>query len=43
MIPSTLKRGTSARGALSRERDVREAYAADSGEVYGFAVRSSFL
>jgi RNA polymerase sigma-70 factor, ECF subfamily len=32
--------GTSARGALSRERDVREAYAAHSGELYGFAVRS---
>src|SRR6476469_8623031 len=31
---------TSARGALSRERDVREAYAAHSGELYGFAVRS---
>ena len=27
-------------GALSRERDVREAYAAHSGELYGFAVRS---
>jgi RNA polymerase sigma-70 factor, ECF subfamily len=32
--------GTSTRGALSRERDVREAYAAHSGELYGFAVRS---
>jgi RNA polymerase sigma-70 factor (ECF subfamily) len=32
--------GTSARGALSRERDVREAYAAHAGELYGFAVRS---
>ena len=32
--------GNSARGALSRERDVREAYAAHSGELYGFAVRS---
>src|SRR6187551_938056 len=31
---------TSTRGALSRERDVREAYAAHSGELYGFAVRS---
>src|SRR5690348_18282015 len=30
----------STRGALSRERDVREAYAAHSGELYGFAVRS---
>jgi RNA polymerase sigma-70 factor (ECF subfamily) len=40
MIPETLKRGNSARGALSRERDVREAYAAHSGELYGFAVRS---
>src|SRR3954469_3438163 len=40
MIPETLKRGTSTRGALSRERDVREAYAAHSGELYGFAVRS---
>lgn len=40
MIPSTLKRGSSTRGALSRERDVREAYAAHSGELYGFAVRS---
>jgi hypothetical protein len=29
--------GTSTRGALSRERDVREAYAAHSGELYGFA------
>jgi RNA polymerase sigma-70 factor (ECF subfamily) len=28
------------RGALTRERDVREAYAAHSGELYGFAVRS---
>ncbi len=27
-------------GALSRERDVREAYAAHAGELYGFAVRS---
>jgi len=27
-------------GALSRERDVREAYAAHSGELYGFAMRS---
>ena len=27
-------------GALTRERDVREAYAAHSGELYGFAVRS---
>jgi len=27
-------------GALSRERDVREAYAAHSRELYGFAVRS---
>src|SRR6187397_3461885 len=32
--------GTSTRGALSRERDVREAYAAHAGELYGFAVRS---
>src|SRR3954464_11680492 len=40
MIPVTLKRGNSTRGALSRERDVREAYAAHSGELYGFAVRS---
>ncbi|HET7508240.1 MAG TPA: sigma-70 family RNA polymerase sigma factor [Solirubrobacterales bacterium] len=40
MIPETLKRGNSTRGALSRERDVREAYAAHSGELYGFAVRS---
>src|SRR5436853_7598926 len=32
--------GNSTRGALSRERDVREAYAAHSGELYGFAVRS---
>src|SRR4051795_4862473 len=40
MIPDTLKRGTSTRGALSRERDVREAYAAHAGELYGFAVRS---
>jgi RNA polymerase sigma-70 factor (ECF subfamily) len=29
-----------AAGALSRERDVRDAYAAHSGELYGFAVRS---
>jgi RNA polymerase sigma-70 factor (ECF subfamily) len=28
------------RGAVSRERDVREAYAANSGELYGLAVRS---
>ena len=27
-------------GALSRERDVREAYAAHAAELYGFAVRS---
>jgi RNA polymerase sigma-70 factor (ECF subfamily) len=27
-------------GALSHERDVREAYSAHSGELYGFAVRS---
>jgi RNA polymerase sigma-70 factor, ECF subfamily len=27
-------------GALRRERDVREAYAAHSGELYGFALRS---
>ena len=27
-------------GALTRERDVREAYAAHSGELFGFAVRS---
>ena len=27
-------------GALKRERDVREAYAAHSGELYGFALRS---
>jgi RNA polymerase sigma-70 factor, ECF subfamily len=27
-------------GALTREREVREAYAAHSGELYGFAVRS---
>src|SRR5881394_3281071 len=27
-------------GALSGERDVREAYAAHAGELYGFAVRS---
>src|SRR3954469_8214885 len=40
MIPETLKRGNSTRGALSRERDVREAYSAHSGELYGFAVRS---
>jgi RNA polymerase sigma-70 factor (ECF subfamily) len=29
-----------ARGALTSERDLREAYAAHSGELYGFAVRS---
>jgi RNA polymerase sigma-70 factor (ECF subfamily) len=29
-----------AAGALSRERDVREAYAAHSQELYGFALRS---
>jgi RNA polymerase sigma-70 factor (ECF subfamily) len=29
-----------ARGALSDERDVRQAYAAHSGELYGFALRS---
>jgi RNA polymerase sigma-70 factor (ECF subfamily) len=29
-----------ARGALTRERDVREAYAAHSGELYGIAVRA---
>ncbi len=29
-----------AAGALSRERDVRDAYAAHAGELYGFAVRS---
>jgi RNA polymerase sigma-70 factor (ECF subfamily) len=40
MIPVTLKRGNSNRAALSRERDVREAYAAHAGELYGFAVRS---
>ncbi|MGE5407059.1 MAG: sigma-70 family RNA polymerase sigma factor [Syntrophothermus sp.] len=27
-------------GALRRERDVREAYAAHAGELYGFALRS---
>jgi RNA polymerase sigma-70 factor (ECF subfamily) len=27
-------------GALKRERDVREAYAAHAGELYGFATRS---
>jgi RNA polymerase sigma-70 factor (ECF subfamily) len=27
-------------GALSRERDVREAYSAHAGELYGFATRS---
>src|SRR5436190_15655109 len=27
-------------GALRQERDVREAYAAHAGELYGFAVRS---
>src|SRR6476469_954354 len=27
-------------GALRRERDVREAYAAHAGELYGFATRS---
>jgi RNA polymerase sigma-70 factor (ECF subfamily) len=27
-------------GALKQERDVREAYAAHSGELYGFAMRS---
>jgi RNA polymerase sigma-70 factor, ECF subfamily len=27
-------------GALTRERDVREAYAAHAGELYGFAMRS---
>ncbi|MDX6626314.1 MAG: hypothetical protein QOE56_1303, partial [Solirubrobacterales bacterium] len=27
-------------GALKRERDVRDAYAAHAGELYGFAVRS---
>ena len=32
--------GPSTRGALGRERDVREAYAAHSGELYGFATRS---
>jgi RNA polymerase sigma-70 factor, ECF subfamily len=29
-----------ASGALTRERDVREAYAAHAAELYGFAVRS---
>jgi RNA polymerase sigma-70 factor (ECF subfamily) len=29
-----------AAGALTRERDVRDAYAAHAGELYGFAVRS---
>jgi RNA polymerase sigma-70 factor (ECF subfamily) len=32
--------GSSTRGAFSRERDVRDAYAAHSGELYGFAMRS---
>lgn len=32
--------GSSPRGALRRERDVRNAYAAHSGELYGFALRS---
>jgi RNA polymerase sigma-70 factor (ECF subfamily) len=32
--------GNSTRSALNRERDVREAYAAHAGELYGFAVRS---
>ncbi|HEX2392983.1 MAG TPA: sigma-70 family RNA polymerase sigma factor [Solirubrobacterales bacterium] len=32
--------GSSTRGALARERDIRAAYAAHSGELYGFAMRS---
>ena len=32
--------GSSRRGAFPRERDVRDAYAAHSGELYGFAMRS---
>ncbi|HEX8753798.1 MAG TPA: sigma-70 family RNA polymerase sigma factor [Solirubrobacterales bacterium] len=32
--------GSPTRGAFSRERDVRDAYAAHSGELYGFAMRS---
>jgi RNA polymerase sigma-70 factor (ECF subfamily) len=32
--------GSTTRGAFSRERDVRDAYAAHSGELYGFAMRS---
>lgn len=32
--------GSPTRGAFSRERDVREAYSAHSGELYGFAMRS---
>jgi RNA polymerase sigma-70 factor (ECF subfamily) len=35
-----IRLGNPTRGALSRERDVREAYAAHAGELYGFAVRS---
>ena len=32
--------GSPTRGAFARERDVRDAYAAHSGELYGFAMRS---
>jgi RNA polymerase sigma-70 factor (ECF subfamily) len=32
--------GSPTRGAFPRERDVRDAYAAHSGELYGFAMRS---
>ena len=38
--PSCFKIGPMSPGALTGERDVREAYAAHAGELYGFARRS---
>jgi RNA polymerase sigma-70 factor (ECF subfamily) len=40
MTGRMIQLGSSKRGALARERDVRDAYAAHSGELYGFAMRS---
>jgi RNA polymerase sigma-70 factor (ECF subfamily) len=40
MESRVIQLGSSLRGAFARERDVREAYTAHSGELYGFAMRS---
>jgi RNA polymerase sigma-70 factor (ECF subfamily) len=39
-MPTRVESETMPPGALREERDVREAYAAHAGELYGFAVRS---